>query len=51
MSSYPLLKYLQMATNEDLVVYKQVDSDEEVMMLIEEEMYWMMMKSKIKLLN
>ena len=33
MSNYPLL---QMAIDEDLVVCKQVDSDKEVMMLIEE---------------
>ena len=30
------IKYLQMATNEDLVVCEQVDGDEEVMMLVEE---------------
>ena len=30
------IKYLQMATNEDLVVCKKVDGDEEVMMLVEE---------------
>ena len=30
------IKYLQMATDEDLMVYKQVDGDEEVMMLVEE---------------
>ena len=30
------IKYLQMATSEDLVVCEQVDGDEEVMMLVEE---------------
>ena len=30
------IKYLQMATDEDLVVCEQVDGDEEVMMLVEE---------------
>ena len=30
------IKYLQMATDEDLVVYEQVDGDKEVMMLVEE---------------
>ena len=30
------IKYLQMATNEDLVVCEQVDGDEEVMMSVEE---------------
>ena len=40
-----------MATDEDLVVYEQVDGDEEVTMLVEENMYWTTMKLKMKLLN
>ena len=30
------IKYLQMATDEDLVACEQLDGDEEVMMIVEE---------------
>ena len=45
------IKYLQMAIYEDLVVCKQVDSDEEVMMLVEGRNVLDDDEIKMKLLN